>query len=420
MKKIVLLVSSLALLINCSPDEPKNNDLTAKTPPVYVPPVVTPPNTATPCDTLKLKFQSDIKIGVQFSGDNTIGQTAFIDKLTAEIDRSSIYTSMYDILKYNTNTKTVTYDFAKLDQEIAFSQGKKLDIHGHVLIYPLNFPDGTPQNFISPIEMINFPNATQADKDEFKNIILNYVKATVEHCKGKVKSWDVTNEVFNNAASQNPNNTAGVDRTTWLRKRFPLTNAGDIEYFDFIADCFKAAHEADPTAILFYNDYKQEEIALKGQNIVDFINYIKNTKGAPISGYGLQVHTFLSVNNAGYESAFTLAASTGLQIQVSELDVSINISGSLQSEPAKAELDGLYAQQRTKYKEVAAAFKSKIPVAQQYGITMWDSTDAYTWFIPGQRAYEAPTMFDRNNVRKPAYFGFLEGLTGKSFGDCPK
>ena len=172
---------------------------------------------------------------------------------------------------------------------------------------------------------------------------------------------------------------------------------------DYIARCFQYAHEADPDAILFYNDYGHEYSPAKRTAINNMISSFI-TRGIPIHGIGMQFHMTYTQTDANISAAINAATATGLKVHISELDVRLN----------NAKVQGLVftsllaSQQAEKYKFVVKAFNA-IPVAQQYGITTWNVGDADSW-IPGWLgAPDWPLPFDANYLRKPAYYGIVDG-----------
>jgi endo-1,4-beta-xylanase len=399
MKKIFVPLTLLLVSLQCTKEESitsENDENSVASSRVVVP---------AECTALRLKNlanaanNSDFPIGIQFSANQITRTTE--PYLTTEIDRRTVYFSMYDILKGPT-----TYDFASIDNIITYTQSKGLSIHGHGLIYPLN-SNGTPNIYVSPSFMINYPNATQADKDNFKKIIMDYLTATVTHFKGKISGYDLMNEMFDN--------TGVMDQTTWLRKRF----SSDNEYIDFIGECFVTAQAADPTATFFYNDYNQENpingVYVKGNNIKAMIDrWLAN--GVPVKGYGLQFHTYVGKQKSEMVTALQLASSTGLKIHVSELDVSVNPGNNLTRTALTAQM---LQNQKATFKNVVQAYKEAVPASQRFGITMWDASDKYTWFVTNNiRNFEAPTLYDSSNQRKPAYYGFAEGLSGVLYSTC--
>ena len=91
------------------------------------------------------------------------------------------------------------------------------------------------------------------------------------HFRGKVWAWDVVNEAFNDDGT--------LRDTLWLRVLGP----------EYIADSFRWAHEADPKAVLFYNDYNIEGVNAKSDAVYDLVRTLRR-QGVPVEGVGLQGH----------------------------------------------------------------------------------------------------------------------------------
>jgi GH35 family endo-1,4-beta-xylanase len=435
MKKIVLLFTLSLSFLNCSKDKvneskaDSNASINEKT---------ENQNLTFACSDLNLKNlanaanASDFKVGIQYTyqqDTHTDGGNCsnHINTIVPEFDRTTVYFSMNDIMVRtpvpgsSPTTYTYSYNFAKssanVNARIADAESKNLEIHGSCIFYPLTNSNGTAANGFIPSYLTTFPNATQQNKDDFKKIILDYVKAVTTHYAGRIKSYDVTNELFSNL---NGTTTAGIDQNNWVRKRFPAGTAGDDEFWSFIGEIFTAAHEGDPNAILFYLDYKTEELTRKGQAIVNRINTFI-TNGIPISGYGLQFHIYNGFSKTSMGAALALASTTGLKIHMAELDVSMNPGD---NPNITAVTDLLLKDQRTAYRNAVESYKdiTKVPAAQQFGITMWDSSDRHVWFIKNglrnNSQFEASTMYDMSYKRKPAYYGVAEGLSGILYNTC--
>ncbi|MBA9076118.1 endo-1,4-beta-xylanase [Rufibacter quisquiliarum] len=255
--------------------------------------------------------------------------------------------------------------------EFAKQSGKR--VHGHTLIWHQSLPAWL-ENY----------NGTPA---EFEQIFKTHIQTIVSHFKGKVASWDVVNEAFENEGGT-------LRNSVWRRI------LGD----DYIARAFQYAHEADPAALLFYNDYGHEYGPTKRNAIINLVNSLK-ARGIPIHGIGMQMHTRYNQSDANLTAAITTAASTGLKVHISELDISMNPEKTqgIMLTPATAQL------QATRYKFIVKAYNG-IPKEQQFGITTWNVTDGDSW-VPGfNGAPDWPLPFDKNYQPKPAYQGIIEGV----------
>ena len=230
------------------------------------------------------------------------------------------------------------------------------------------------------------------------NALHNWISTIVDRYKGKVGGWDVANEVV-------------VDGTGELRVSSNSSGGANDNFYwadhlgrGYIANAFRWANAADPSAKLFINDYNLESDSRKLDSVVKLINELK-TAGVPIHGVGLQMHISINTNNTGIDNAFQKLAATGLLIHVSEMDVRINPANTPGFSPTSALLD----MQAQKYKYVAQSYFQHVPVAQRFGITVWNLTDADSWIVLSGKE-DFPTLFNSSYQKKAAFSGLVLGL----------
>lgn len=241
-------------------------------------------------------------------------------------------------------------------------------------------------------------SVTQAGSS-FDPVLVNaamqdWINTIVTRYKTKVKAWDVVNEVIDDA---------GNFRTG--------TSANDAFYWyavlgqPYIANAFTYAHQADPDALLFINDYNLESNPTKLSAVIALVNQLK-TAGVPIHGIATQMHININTPNSGIDNMFAQLAATGLKVHVSELDIRINPGNTTPFTPTQTLLD----QQAQKYKYVAQSYKNNVPAAQRYGITIWNVTDADSWIVTSLGQTDFPCLFNANYSKKSAFTQFCEGL----------
>jgi endo-1,4-beta-xylanase len=222
----------------------------------------------------------------------------------------------------------------------------------------------------------------------------NWIAAMVSRNAGKVKVWDVVNEAFEENGS--------------LRTG---TSTNDIFYWapvlgrSYIANSFKWANNADPSAVLFLNDYNLESSTQKLDSFISMANELK-ALSVPIHGLATQMHISTNTSNTGIDNMFAKMASTGLKVHVSELDVRINPNNTA-GFVATTDLLNLQAQ---KFKYVAESYIRNVPAAQRYGITVWNLTDADSWIVTSLGKTDFPTLFNAGYTKKTAYSFFKQGL----------
>jgi endo-1,4-beta-xylanase len=206
--------------------------------------------------------------------------------------------------------------------------------------------------------------------------------------KGKIHAWDVVNEAIADG---------GQDV---LRDSLWLQIIGD----DFIAKAFEYAHEADPDAILRYNDYGLENPA-KRAKLIKLITQLKE-QGVPVMAIGTQTH--VSASSPSYEEmdrALTEMASLGLPIHVTELDVNTAERGQRRNDAdiaANAEATGggqISAADQRQAEQYANLFRAFIKHKDSVKVvTFWGANDAVSW-----RANGKPLLFDGDDKPKPAF-----------------
>jgi endo-1,4-beta-xylanase len=214
-------------------------------------------------------------------------------------------------------------------------------------------------------------------------MLRNHIQEVVKHFKGQVAGWDVVNESFLDDGTLRP--------SIWS-KNIP----------DYIAKSFQWAHEADPNAILFYNDYGQDGKPKKMQAILNLVKDLQ-ARQIPIHGLGLQMHININSKNEELASVIHQSQASGLAIHFSELDIAVNPKNDstfVYNETAQEA-------QKHKYQFVFQSYQS-IPKKQQYGITFWNVGDKDSW-LRGyfKRPKEYPLLFDESYRRKPMYSSLL-------------
>jgi len=194
---------------------------------------------------------------------------------------------------------------------------------------------------------------------------------------------------------------------------------------DFLAKAFEYAHQADPTAILFYNDYNSENPS-KREKIYRLLKSLLDAK-VPINGIGLQGHWKLNDPTPDQiRAALDRYSSLGLKIQITELDVTIRNGRAIPDTLTPMKKDSGYTDnaaqlQADRYRSLFKIFRAYKNVIT--GVTFWNVSDRYSWLdsrngglaggaAAGQsspavarKAY--PLLFDQNLHRKKAYWSVV-------------
>ncbi|MBR4842292.1 MAG: endo-1,4-beta-xylanase [Bacteroidaceae bacterium] len=176
--------------------------------------------------------------------------------------------------------------FETPDRVVDFVLGNKGAVmRGHCLIWHSQCPEWLTED------------STQVFKRMKEHIF-----AVMNHYKGKVYCYDVVNEAID-------------DGRGFLRNSQWLRAAGE----HFIDSAFVYAHEADPDALLFYNDYGLNNPA-KREKCYQLVKGMLD-RGIPIHGIGMQGHYNVNMDYNTVDESLTRFEELGVLIQFTELDI---------------------------------------------------------------------------------------------------
>jgi endo-1,4-beta-xylanase len=260
------------------------------------------------------------------------------------------------------------FDFYWGDKMVAFAQSKGMRIHGHALIWHVSMPDWLSKGTFT--------------RDQLIAIMKLHIQTVMSHYKGKIQEWDVVNEAVEHHGN-------GLRDDIFLKVIGP----------DYIAMAFKFAHEADPNAILFYNDYNTENWPLKSDTQYNLLKGLLQ-QGVPVNAVGLQMHEYsdTAIPQAQYQAEMTKLASLGLRVGVTEFDASA-------AQPANKPLETRLAVQAQNYSN---SLNACLSVKACKSFTIWGVDDKYS-FQPNL----SPLIFDANGNPKPAYSAVMSTLLKK-------
>ncbi len=292
------------------------------------------------------------------------------------------------------------YDFEAADRFVTFGQKNNMFIVGHTLVWQHQIPRWT---FVdSSNELLSREAMLTRLKDHIQTVVGRY--------KGRVNGWDVVNEALTDEGKLVPSG--------WLK------TIGE----DFIAKAFEYAHEADPNAELYYNDFSLDKPA-KRDAAVRLVKDLQS-KGLRIDGAGIQGHWGMDYPiREDFDAFVDSMAALGLKVMVTELDVDIlpnatrymgadiNIRVELRNElnPYVSGLpDEMQQKLANRYAELFSmllSHKNKIS-----RVTFWGVSDKTSWLnnwpVRGRTSY--PLLFDRNYQPKPAFFAVIKAAQDRN------
>lgn len=287
------------------------------------------------------------------------------------------------------------YDWAPADAFVEMGERNNMYIVGHTLVWHSQTPNWvfSGDNPAPEAETGGRPrprsrweySGPRASREELLERMRDHIHAVVGRYKGKIQAWDVVNEAISDNGEE-------VLRDSLWRQII-----GD----DFIAKAFEYAHEADPDAVLRYNDYGLEDPA-KRAKLIKLIKSLQE-QGVPVMAIGTQTH--ISATSPTYEEmdlAITEMEQLGLPIHITELDVNTAERGQRRTTADISEdvsgggqVDSALERQAEQYANVFKAFrkhKDSIEV-----VTFWGVNDGVSWRRGGK-----PLLFDADNRAKPA------------------
>ena len=287
----------------------------------------------------------------------------------------SSITAEYEMKMAHISMGPGAYDWSNADDLVNFALAHEMQVHGHALVWHESTPPWLEQ----------FSGTDEA----FEAAVRQYIMDVVGRYKDRVVSWDVVNEAFEN-------NTGLLRRSVFRQKM------GE----DYLARLFQYAREADPDALLFYNDYATPWDDAKQDAMLAMVDDFQR-RGIPIDGVGLQMHVTYNFPPIDRITAvMDSVVSRGLLVHISEMDVRVNPDGDLtQLTPARSQA------QKDRLKAIVNAFM-ELPADQRFAITVWGLRDPDSWLIDFWGNPEWPLLYDEGFAPKPAYEGFLEAPDG--------
>jgi endo-1,4-beta-xylanase len=288
-----------------------------------------------------------------------------------------------DALKWRTlRPNEATFNFGPGDEIVRFAQAHAMKVRGHCLVWGRDNPDWLLQGHFSTERLFD--------------LLHEHIARVMKHYAGSVFAWDVINEALDEQGKPR-------DSIWFNQPGIGFSGQGTA----YIEQAFRWAHEADPKALLFYNEAEGEVLNLKSDAIYAKLKDFKR-RGVPVDGVGLQMHIPTLGGDIGAVGARISAniarlAALGLQVHITELDVSLPIDST-----GSARLEDL-SRQADFYRAIVRACLNNPGCT---AIQTWGFTDKYSWI--GSHSHGArgqALLFDRQYNIKPAYTAVREELS---------
>ncbi|ACM59742.1 endo-1,4-beta-xylanase [Caldicellulosiruptor bescii] len=271
------------------------------------------------------------------------------------------------------------FNFSIADEYLNFCRKNNIAIRGHTLVWHQQTPNWFFENPQTGKKLTN----SEKDKKILLERLKKYIQTVVSRYKGRIYAWDVVNEAIDE------NEPDGFRRSDWFNVLGP----------EYIEKAFIYAHQADPNAQLFYNDYSTEN-PVKREYIYKLIKSLRE-KGIPIHGVGLQCHISVSWPSVEeVEKTIKLFSSIpGIKIHVTEIDISVakEYGEDIDEETKRY----LLIQQARKLKDLFDVFKKYKNVVTS--VSFWGLKDDYSW-LQG----DFPLLFDKDYQPKFAFWSLID------------
>jgi len=274
------------------------------------------------------------------------------------------------------------YYWKDADSIAAFAKRNGMKLRGHTLCWHNQAPGW----------MFVDAKGAPVSKEVLLSRLRSHIQTVVSRYRGTVYAWDVVNEAISDKKEE------------YLRPSPWLKIIGE----EYIAKAFEYAHEADPDALLFYNDYN-EISPVKREKIYRLVKSLKDA-GVPIHGLGMQGHWAVNEPSAlQLDSTISRFAQLGVILQVTELDISVYPKEHEARERKPADAQDAFTPE--KEAQLTAVYKMVFEIFRKYhhsisSVTFWNISDRHSWLdefpVRGRKDY--PLLFDQQLKPKKAYW----------------
>lgn len=353
-------------------------------------------NAAAQQPTLKDAYQGCFLVGAalnpaQFTGNNE-AEVAIIKAQFNTISPENVL--KWEIVHPQPND----FNFSLADKYVEFGQQNHMFVIGHNLVWHSQTPKWVFED----------KDGKPLTRDALLERLHDHISKVVGRYKGRIGGWDVVNEALNEDGT--------LRQSSWLKI------IGD----DYIEKAFRFAHEADPDAQLYYNDYSLENEA-KRKGALELVKKLQ-ASGVAITGIGLQDHVSLDWPSTNQIDA-TIAqfGELGTKVMITELDVdvlpgvtqsadvSLNVASNPKLNPYPSGLSEEVQKQLAKrYADLFSTYAGHCGTVTR--VTFWGVTDSNSWKnnwpVRGRTNY--PLLFNRLDQPKPAFAAVIEAAPKKS------
>ena len=330
-------------------------------------------------EVVPLKDAYPFKIGTCLNARQTGGRSADLVKAVAGTFNTA--TPENELKPGIVQPREGEWNFGPGDRFVEFCEAHSIVPIGHCLVWHSQAADW----------MFTGPDGKPASRELLLERMRTHIKTVVGRYKGRIKGWDVVNEAIEGDGS--------LRKSRWLEIIGP----------SFIPEAFRAAHEADPDAELYYNDYGMES-EKKRETVVRLVRSLRR-RDIRIDAVGMQTHHRIDGPDLGeYEKSLVAFAAEGVKVMATEVDVSVlpaawGLTAEVTTrhdyaekfDPYRAGLPEEKERELAKrYCDLFAVFMRHRDVVSR--VTFWGVCDADSWLngFPVRGRTDYPLLYDRN------------------------
>lgn len=334
-----------------------------------------------------------------------IGAAVNTDQLRETSDFYQVVTKHYNTFVTENEMKPMylnpsegDFFFDAADRFVEFGESVGATLRGHTLIWHSQVPDW----------WFGGENGERATREQLLARMETYIHTVVSRYQGRIHTWDVVNEVISDTGNGIRRDNEGSQYASIIGDL-----DGDGEDYDYIEQAFYFARAADPDAQLIINDYSLESDPAKLNAFYDVVKALLE-KGVPIDGAGIQAHIqigypVVELFEAAIEKLAELKEiNPDFVVQITELDVSIfDWNDQSTTKEITPELQKKFAE---RYADLFEMFRRQAEKGNLDMVVTWGVYDGRSWLdnYPVEGRTNAPLLFDRNMMTKPAFWGVID------------
>jgi len=335
---------------------------------------------------LRDTYRNNFKIGTAINHQQVDARN---ESTRLAADQFNSITPEWELKPNLINPSPGIYNFSEGDRIVDWALENDMAVRGHALVWHAS----TPHHFL------------EGSREDIKYRLEDYIWKVMDHYRGRIKVWDVVNEVVSDDIYRGADGIGPDRRSNWYNA------VGNADYIEW---AFHAARSADPDVQLFINEYNTET-PIKRAWLVEILRRLR-AHGVPVDGVGHQMHMFYDTDYRDALKAIEAVDNEymGLINHVTEVDVSVyHDAGSCWNSGTKCDSDygpdapaDVLNQQAALIKNLMDGLSYKSSVES---VSFWGVRDGDSWLntSPVER-YNHPLLFDRNGQAKPMFHAITD------------